>query len=180
QTIKVRLKPTLDNARSECKKFDRKAKMTGYALNVAIGLQVLFGALTTAVSAGTSGKSTSIGLPVIGGMATLVASYLARARGSNEPELSIIRVKDLEQFIRECEAFEMDYGHLANHDHDAKLDQFRRRFEELLGNGNGCVPSLTYSQLEPNAASCLGNAGLQLPVVYKICQVYTISVCKRL
>ena len=34
----------------------------------------------------------------LGGLATLVASYMARARGSGEPELSITRVKDLEQF----------------------------------------------------------------------------------
>jgi len=66
-----------------------------------------------------------------------VASYLARARGSNEPELSITRVKDLEQFIRECKAFQMDVGHLTGSDHDAKLHSLRDRFEELLGNANG-------------------------------------------
>ena len=74
-----------------------------------------------------------------GGFATLVASYLARARGSNEPELSIARVKDLEQFIRECEAFKMDHGHDAGGKYDAHLLHFRKRFEELLGNANGCV-----------------------------------------
>lgn len=69
---------------------------------------------------------------------TVVASYLARARGSNEPELSITRVKDLEQFIRECEAFQMDQGHTVGDKYDSKLDGFRSRFEELLGgNANG-------------------------------------------
>jgi hypothetical protein len=72
-----------------------------------------------------------------GGFSTIVASYLARARGSNEPELSIARVKDLEQFLRECEAFHMDHGHKVSHDQDDKIDGFRRRFEELLGNANG-------------------------------------------
>jgi SMODS and SLOG-associating 2TM effector domain len=33
--------------------------MTGYALNAAIGLQVLLGSLTTAIAAATSGKSVS-------------------------------------------------------------------------------------------------------------------------
>lgn len=74
-----------------------------------------------------------------GGLSTIVASYLARTRGSNEPELSIIRVKDLDQFIRECQAFILDSGHLDGHEHDEKVIAFRGRFEELLGNGNGYV-----------------------------------------
>ena len=77
---------------------------------------------------------------VLGGMSTVVASYLARTRGSNEPELSITRVKDLEQFIRECEAFRMDHGHVTESDVlDKELDRLRGRFEELLGNANGSV-----------------------------------------
>lgn len=78
---------------------------------------------------------------VLGGMSTVVASYLARTRGTNEPELSITRVKDLEKFIRECDAFIMDYGHLTG-DSDGELnkelDRLRKRFEDLLGNANGC------------------------------------------
>lgn len=66
-----------------------------------------------------------------------MASYLARARGSNEPELSITRCKDLEQYIRECEVFTLDYGHLTGNEHDLNLNRLRDRFEELLGNGNG-------------------------------------------
>ncbi len=63
----------------------------------------------------------------------MVASYLARARGSNEPELSITRVKDLEQFIRKCQAFQMDHGHDTGHAFDSQLETFRRQYEELLG-----------------------------------------------
>lgn len=74
---------------------------------------------------------------ILGGASTLVASYLARMRGSNEPELSITRTKDLNQFIRECDAFQMDYGHITGTGQDAQLEEFRRRFEELLGNANG-------------------------------------------
>lgn len=74
---------------------------------------------------------------ILGGCSTIVASYLARARGSNEPELSITRVKDLEQFIRECETFKLDHGHVTGDKFDKELDIFRGRFEELLGNGNG-------------------------------------------
>ena len=73
----------------------------------------------------------------VGALATLVASYLARARGSNEPELSITRVKDLEQFIRECKNFEMDHGDDMTSKYDHEIENFRARFESLLGNANG-------------------------------------------
>lgn len=66
-----------------------------------------------------------------------MASYLARARGSNEPELSITRVKDLEQFIRECRNFEKDYGEDMTNKYQPVVDRFRERFESLLGNANG-------------------------------------------
>ena len=70
-------------------------------------------------------------------MSIIVASYLARARGSNEPELSITRVKDLEHFIRNCEAFQMDHGHVIGDELDDKLNGLRDEFEALLGNANG-------------------------------------------
>jgi len=92
----------------------------------------------------TYSHQTQVTTAILGGLSTVVASYLARSRGSNEPELSIARVKDLEHFVRECEAFKMDYGHVLGHEHDQRLEQFRERFEELLGNGNSYVPlSLT-------------------------------------
>ncbi|KAF5350884.1 hypothetical protein D9758_010486 [Tetrapyrgos nigripes] len=137
KTYGDRLQPTVDTAEKERLKYENKAKMTGYALNAAIGLQVLLGALTTGLSVVTTGRQTSIMTAILGGLATIVASYLARARGSNEPELSITRVKDLEQFIRECRAFQMDFGHLVGSEHNDKLIKLRQRFEELLGNGNG-------------------------------------------
>jgi len=127
----------LEQAKEARDKYIWKAKLTGYALNVAIGFQVLLGSLTTAISAATSGRQTSIGVTILGGLATIVASYLASTRGSNEPELSIIRVKDLDQFIRECQAFILDSGHLDGNEYDDKVISFRSRFEELLGNGNG-------------------------------------------
>ena len=63
-SVRDRLQPTVDVAKTEKAKFESKAKMTGYALNVAIGLQVLLGSLTTGLSAvaASSGKqgSTSV------------------------------------------------------------------------------------------------------------------------
>ncbi|KAG5652991.1 hypothetical protein H0H81_002816 [Sphagnurus paluster] len=137
RTVGERLAPTLAKAHVEREKYAAKAKMTGYALNAAIGLQVLLGTLTTGLSVAFSGKQAAVSTTILGGMSTIVASYLARARGSNEPELSISRVKDLEQFIRECESFQMDQGHIRGGVHEDQLLHFRSRFEELLGNASG-------------------------------------------
>ncbi|KAJ7119515.1 hypothetical protein C8R44DRAFT_788274 [Mycena epipterygia] len=137
KTLHERLLPTLETAKAERAKYEFKAKMTGYALNIAIGLQVLLGSLTTGLSAVTSGRQTSIMTTILGGLSTVVASYLARARGSNEPELSIARCKDLEQYVRECETFVLDLGHISGNEHDEKLTALRDRYEELLGNANG-------------------------------------------
>lgn len=138
RTIGERLDPTIANAVRERAQYASKARMTGLALNVAIGMQVMLGALTTGISAATSGRQTSIGISILGGLTTMVASYLARARGSNEPELSITRVKDLDHFLRDCLAFKMDSGHeYGTPELDARLDHLRSRFEELLGNADG-------------------------------------------
>jgi len=136
-TVKERLAPTLENADKEKEKYARKAQLTSYALNAAIGLQVVLGSLTTglsAVAATGGGKSAAVQTTILGGLTTVVASYLARMRGSNEPDLSIRRVKDLEQFIRECKAFELDHGHVIGSEFDKELLAKRHRFEELLGN----------------------------------------------
>jgi len=82
------------------------------------------------------GISAAKATTAVGALSTLIASYLARARGSNEPELSIARTKDLEQFIRECRTFQMDHGHIIGNELDQDLVRFRSRYEELLGNGN--------------------------------------------
>ncbi|KAF8063224.1 hypothetical protein FPV67DRAFT_1505642 [Lyophyllum atratum] len=138
RTFGERLAPTLATANVERNKYAMKAKMTGYTLNAAIGAQVLLGSLTTGLSAtAITGRQAAVATTVLGGLLTLVASYLARARGSNEPELSITRVKDLEHFIRECEAFQLDNGHVATGEHDKQLFRFRSQFEELVGNANG-------------------------------------------
>ncbi|KAJ7902751.1 hypothetical protein B0H14DRAFT_3422227 [Mycena olivaceomarginata] len=137
KTLQERIDPTLQHARLERGRCELKARLTGYALNIAIGLQVLLGALTTGLAAVTSGRHASVATSILGGFSTLVASYLARARGSNEPELSTTKVKDMDQFIRDCEVFILDFGHLTGNEHDEKLNQLRHHFEELLGNANG-------------------------------------------
>jgi len=136
KSVEERINPTMKNAQRELTKYTRKAQMTGYSLNVAIGLQVVISALITGLSAVTTGRHTSIMTSILGGLGTVVASYLARARGSGEPELSTARAKDLEKFIRECEAFIEDHGYEHGHTHDQRIEQLRNQFEQLLGNGD--------------------------------------------
>ncbi|KAI0366488.1 hypothetical protein BV20DRAFT_913503, partial [Pilatotrama ljubarskyi] len=139
KTVEERLQPTLDAAQAERDEAALKAKAHAWALNCAIGAQVVLGALTTGVAAATTGRQTSIATSVLGGMSTLAASYLAKARGSGEPEHSAIRVRDLEGFIRDAKAFVLDKGYVVGSEYDAKIERYRRRFEEIMGNGSGGV-----------------------------------------
>ncbi|KAK0187202.1 hypothetical protein F5146DRAFT_766879 [Armillaria mellea] len=88
----------------------RSAVMKGYTMNIAIGIQLLAGALTTAISALVTGREITIVLPVLGGISTLTAAFLTKVRGSNELEGSLMVAKDLGQFIRECKGFLVDFG----------------------------------------------------------------------
>ncbi|KAG6902398.1 hypothetical protein C0995_000603 [Termitomyces sp. Mi166 len=147
KTARERLQPTLLTAIAERDKYAFKAKITGYSLNIAIGLQIILGALTTglasvaSISHQTAVATAVLGLdliePLRGGLSTITASYLARARGSSEPELSITKVKDLEQLIRQCEAFQMDHGKTLGDQYDKELEDFRNRLEDLLRNSDG-------------------------------------------
>lgn len=110
------------------------AKATGWALNVAIAAQVILGALTTGVAAATTGRQTSIATSILGGLSTLAASYLAKARGSGEPETSITKCNALEQFVRDCEAFLLDYGWHDGRVMELHIGRYRKRFEEIQGN----------------------------------------------
>jgi len=137
-SVEVRLADTIAEAEKRQNEYAFRAKWTGYVLNIAIGLQVLLGSLTTGLSAAaTSGKSAAVQTTILGALATLVASYLARARGSGEPELSNERVKNLDQFIRETKAFVLDHSD-GRFDSDPKIDaeviNIRQRLEVLLGN----------------------------------------------
>lgn len=115
----------------------------------------MLGALTTGVAAATTGRQTSIATSVLGGIATLTASYLAKARGSGEPEFSTARVKDLENYVREVEAWVLDHGHLvsANEKDPAVLDsavaRFRRRFEEIMGAEPTGFPQFIREKMPP-------------------------------
>ncbi|KAG1823358.1 uncharacterized protein BJ212DRAFT_1476249 [Suillus subaureus] len=135
-TIATRLQPTIDNAMRE----RATARVTGYALNIAAVLQILSGALTTGLAASLSGRQVSIAITILGGLSTIVASYLTRARGLNEPEISNTRVKDLDQFLRKCHIFKTDHGHKYGTTEDKlndELEHLRGQLEEILRNADG-------------------------------------------
>lgn len=139
KTYGERIQPTIDAAEAEKKKAYNRAITTSYALNIAIGLQVLLGALTTGIAAALqTGKQAQVSTSILGGLSTLVASYLARARGSGEPELSNIRVRELDQFLRDCRAFKLDHAHETNIEQlEKRIFEFRQRLESILGGSSG-------------------------------------------
>lgn len=86
----------------------------------------------------------SIGVSIMGGASTVLSTYMAKARGSGEPDISRALVTNLEQFIRECEAFSSDHGTQVSGDHlTEKIGWFRERLESLLA---GYVQSLVESR----------------------------------
>ncbi|KZT32755.1 hypothetical protein SISSUDRAFT_1066688 [Sistotremastrum suecicum HHB10207 ss-3] len=110
-TVFEMLEPTLDAAIEEEANYTLFANTAGYALNTAIVLQVIINALVTALSAIVSPRHSQVMTTILGGLGTLISSYLAKARGSGEPDLSRNRARELQKFIRSLEAFLVDYGH---------------------------------------------------------------------
>ena len=67
-------------------------------------------------------------------MGTITASYLARTKGSDEPQKSRLRARELGQFLREMELFSMDHGHEYGDKWDNQINGFRLSLERILGN----------------------------------------------
>lgn len=70
-------------------------------------------------------------------MTTLAASYLAKARGSGEPEFSAGKCRELEKFERELSAYMLDHGDNAGDGHSSTIRTYRDRFEEIMGSCRG-------------------------------------------
>ncbi|TFY82956.1 hypothetical protein EWM64_g1056 [Hericium alpestre] len=115
-------------------------------------MQIIIGALTTGLGAALRGDSVHIAIALLGGMSTILASYLARARFSNEPESSLLRAEALRQFLREVNTFIIDYGddvrlalvgfstaksHIGRFQlgsrHDEPIRGYRTTFANLMG-----------------------------------------------
>jgi len=148
-----RLQPTLDQAVTALSSARIKSRVTTWSVNVAIGVQVLLGALTTGIAAATSGRQTSVVISILGGLSTLAASFLASARGTGEPEKSTNRSKELKNFIRDLSAYMLDKGHHGPDD-DERVTEYRRRFEEIMGHDPaGKPPGVAKHITHPMAVS---------------------------
>jgi len=122
---------TLRAARHQRKKTKSRANWYKYTINIAMGLQILLGALVTGLSIVVSPSHVGLTTSILGGISTVVSSYLARMRGTNEPQSSIDRVQELGEFIRKCEACIDD--RLSKDDSlDPKIGEYRDEFEDIL------------------------------------------------
>lgn len=141
KTLEDRLKPTVESATAERNKVQKRASQQSILINGAIALQVIAGALTTGVAASGS-RNIGTAVAALGGLSTILASYLAKVRGSGEPELSTVRTRELNSFLREVETFIMDHGDKTGEDYDEQVSSFRERFEMIIktdaeGSGGG-------------------------------------------
>ncbi len=103
---------------------------------------------------------------ILGGTSTVIASYLARVRNSNEPETSNGRVRDLSEFLRECYAFVEDYGYDTGGEYNGGVVELGQRFEELLkgadsnvGGGGGISAAGTGAGAGAGNGNGNGNGG---------------------
>lgn len=73
-----------------------------------------------------------------GGMSIIVASIIARIRGTGQPELSIKCAVDLDRFLRECNAYVIEHGaEYSTPQNDRRIGELRQKFEEILESING-------------------------------------------
>ena len=98
-------------------------------------------------------RQAQIATSVLGGMSTLTASYLAKARGSGEPERAENKLRDLENFVREVDAAILDHGHIVSsgdregREWDKMIQRYRDRYEQIMhadpadGGGGGPPPT---------------------------------------
>ncbi|KZS87871.1 hypothetical protein SISNIDRAFT_446507 [Sistotremastrum niveocremeum HHB9708] len=96
KTVEERLKPTTKVAGARYRRYHFVAQFYSFGINIAIGLQVALGALITGLAAVTTGRSTTVITAILGGSSTLTASFLAKAKGSGEPENSRNKSEELE------------------------------------------------------------------------------------
>lgn len=61
-----------------------------------------------------------------------MASYLARARSTNEPEASRLRADSLNHFLRTVKAFQLDHGSDTTDTYDKDIKDFRLKLEHML------------------------------------------------
>ncbi|KZT35159.1 hypothetical protein SISSUDRAFT_1051798 [Sistotremastrum suecicum HHB10207 ss-3] len=109
-SVSSRLQKTLTSATATLTQATQTAQRVGWALNLAIGIQIILGALTAGLSALNPGRGTQVMNVVLGISTTVVSGFLARMRGNGEPDLSLSTKADMEKLIRDIQSFIDDWG----------------------------------------------------------------------
>lgn len=109
-TAKELLQDYLDKAISKQKYQYRLSKAIAWGLNILIMLQVIVSALVTVVTSLEPTPRTRIASVVLGALSTVTAALVARAKGTNQPELAENYSKDLQKFIGRCKIFIKESG----------------------------------------------------------------------
>ncbi|QRW00545.1 permease C29B12,14c [Ceratobasidium sp. AG-Ba] len=134
RSAKARLQPFLNKAFARQKyqyRLNDQGKMIKYGINFIILLQVTVGAVITIVAVLEPSEQTRLATAGLGALGTITAAILARAKGTNQPELAETHSRDLERFIGQCELFIGDAGSATGSDIDAQVMEFARQFDAI-------------------------------------------------
>ncbi|KAG9103522.1 hypothetical protein FRC06_010204 [Ceratobasidium sp. 370] len=131
RTARAQLQECLEEATEKQKYQRRLARAIEWSLNFLLILQVVIGALITVVNAVEQTRWTrylSLGLGALG---TVVGSLIARAKGTNQPELAESHAWELDKFIRACHRFIENLGGDVSEDVDRKVAELVGWYEAI-------------------------------------------------
>ncbi|CAE6427018.1 unnamed protein product [Rhizoctonia solani] len=131
RTAQERLQSYIDKAVKRQRYQFILTKVIKYGINIIIFAQIIVGALVTIISVLSPTEGTRIATAVLGAVGTLTASVLARAKGTNQPELAESHARELERFVGECQLFAADAGNTLGPEIDARVMEFVERFDAI-------------------------------------------------
>ncbi|KAG9101432.1 hypothetical protein FS749_006935 [Ceratobasidium sp. UAMH 11750] len=131
RSARARLQPYLDKAIAQQKYQYRLSKFIKYGINFILLLQVSVGAAITVVTVLDQTEQTRLTIAGLGSLGTMTAAVLARAKGTNQPELAETHSRDLERIIGQCELFVGDVGSATGPEIDAQVMEFVRQFDAI-------------------------------------------------
>ncbi|KAG9101431.1 hypothetical protein FS749_006934 [Ceratobasidium sp. UAMH 11750] len=131
RTARAQLQECLEEATKKQKYQRRLARAIEWSLNFLLILQVIIGALITVVN--VVGQTRwiryfSLGLGTLG---TVVGSLIARAKGTNQPELAESHAWELDNFVRACHQFIDNSGGEVGDDVDRKVTELVDLYEAI-------------------------------------------------
>ncbi|GAB1517369.1 hypothetical protein RhiTH_000416 [Rhizoctonia solani] len=131
RSAQARLQPYIDRAIARQKYQYFLAKLIKWGINFILLLQVTVGALVTILTVLEPSEKTRLAIAGLGALGTLTASVLARAKGTNQPELAETHARELEKFIGQCQLFVGDVGSAVSPEIDAQVLEFVRQFDAI-------------------------------------------------